>query len=94
MQLKKTVRLDNSKRIYERKRYEPEVTFAHSKRLYRGMMKNISLGGAYIETPWVNQLSKNDIVIVNIPFTHKQSVVKRKGRVKWQNNVGFAIEFI
>lgn len=83
-----------SKRIYERKKYEPEVVFAHSNRLYKGCMKNISLGGAYIEAYCVNQFSKHDIIIINIPFPHNKKVVKRKGRVKWQNNVGFAIEFI
>ena len=57
-------------------------------------MKNISLGGAYIETHWVNQVSPDDIVVVNIPFSQNKRSVKRKGRVRWQNNVGFAIEFL
>lgn len=85
---------NGSKRAYQRKKYEPEVVFGHANRLYRGCMKNISLGGAFIEAYCVNQLSRHDIVIVNIPFTQDNKVVKRRGRVKWLNNAGFAIEFI
>jgi hypothetical protein len=89
-----TILENGSKRAFQRKKYEPAVIFGHSDRIYRGNMKNISLGGVFIETPCANELSTHDIVIVNIPFADNTKVVKRKGRVRWQNNVGFALEFI
>lgn len=84
----------DSRRIYERKKYEVEIVFFHANRLYAGSMKNISLGGAYIETYCVNQFSPEDIVTINIPSPSDKNSVKRRGRIKWLNNSGFAIEFI
>ena len=80
--------------IYERKKYEVEIVFFHADRLYAGSMENISLGGAYIETYCVNQFSPEDIVTINIPFPSGKNNVKRRGRIKWLNNSGFAVEFI
>ena len=57
-------------------------------------MKNISLGGAYIETYCVNQFSPECIVTINIPSPSDKNSVKRRGTVKWLNNAGFAVEFI
>ena len=82
------------KRRYERKKYQTEIVFHHANRLYAGSLKDISLGGAYIETYCVNQFSKEDIVTLSIPFATGQRNVKRKGRIKWLNNAGFAVEFV
>ena len=82
------------KRLYERKKYQAEIVFHHANRLYAGSLKDISLGGAYIETYCVNQFSKEDIVTLSIPFATGQRNVKRKGRIKWLNNAGFAVEFV
>ena len=81
------------RRIHERKKYEPDIVFLHGDRLYAGSMKNISLGGAYIETYCVNQFCPEDIVTINIPYSSGKNKVKRRGRVKWLNNAGFAVEF-
>ena len=81
-------------RFHDRKKYEVEVVFFHAGRLYAGSMKNISLGGAYIETYCVNQFSPEDIVTINIPSPSDKNNVKRRGCVKWLNNAGFAVEFI
>jgi hypothetical protein len=82
------------RRIHERKMYVTQIVFSHADRLYTGSIRNISLGGAYIETYCVNQFSPEDIVTINIPFSSGKNKVKRRGRVKWLNNVGFAFEFI
>ena len=82
------------RRLHERKKYQAEIVFHHANRLYAGSLKDISLGGAYIETYCVNQFSKEDIVTLSIPFASGQNNVKRKGRIKWINNAGFAVEFI
>jgi hypothetical protein len=81
------------RRIHERKKYPAEIVFHHANRLYAGSLKDISLGGAYIETYCVNQFSIEDIVTLSIPFPSGQNNVKRKGRIKWLNDAGFAVEF-
>jgi PilZ domain len=82
------------KRIHERKLYSTEIIFSHNNNAYTGHIKNISLGGAYIATRSVNQLSCGDTITLSIPFSTSQKYVKRKGRIQWTNNEGFAIEFI
>ena len=82
------------KRLYERKEYVSEIVFLHLNRLHKGTLKNISLGGAYIEIYCVNQFSPEDIVTINIPFSTGERSIKCKGRIKWRNNEGFALEFI
>jgi hypothetical protein len=88
--LKKT----DYRRFYERKKYPAEIVFHHSNRLYAGSLKDVSLGGAYLETYCVNQFSTKDIVLLSIPFSSRQENVKRKGIIKWINNAGFGVEFI
>ncbi len=80
-------------RRYPRKNYLAEVVFAFQDRVYRGILKNISLGGAFIETTSVNQLSAGDLITISIPFTRGKCNVKQKARVTWQNDDGFAVEF-
>ena len=82
------------RRANERKRYDTEVVFSHSGSIYRGTIRDISLGGAHIKTYNVNQFDKGDIVTVSIPFTSGHKNIKRRGRIIWLNNDGFAIEFI
>jgi hypothetical protein len=82
------------RRFYERKEYNPEIVFAFEDRLYKGHLKNISLGGAFIETRCANEFSKKDIVTISVPYRNGKKSIKRRGSIKWQNNEGIAIEFI
>ena len=82
------------KRIHDRKKYVVEIIFTHKNKAYQGRIKNISLGGAFISTSSVNQFYSGDVIILSIPFTTGKEHVKRRGRVQWLNNDGFAIEFI
>jgi hypothetical protein len=82
------------KRIHERKTYSVDIIFSHKNNAYSGSIKNISLGGAYITTSSVNRFSSGDHITLSIPFTTGEKHVKRKGRIQWINNEGFAIEFI
>lgn len=82
------------RRLYERKEYVTEIVFLHINRLHKGTLKNISVGGAYIEIKCVNQFLPKDVVTMNIPFSTGEKSIKRRGRIKWRNNEGFAVEFI
>lgn len=82
------------RRNNERKKYSKDIVFSHSGNIYRGTIKDISLGGAHIETYSINHLDQGDMVTVSIPFTSGQKNVKRKGHIIWLNNRGFSIEFV
>lgn len=81
------------KRAHERKTYTAEVLFSHNHRMYSGTMRNISLGGAFIETAHARRFALGDTVILSIPFTTGQKHIKRNGRIKWMNHHGFAVAF-
>lgn len=81
-------------RSHERRRYDAQIIFSHQKKTYNGSIKNISIGGAFIATSSVNQFYSGDVVILSIPFTDGRKSLKRRGRIQWLNNEGFAIEFI
>jgi hypothetical protein len=81
------------RRAHERKTYTAEVFFSHDQRMYNGIMRNISLGGAFIETVHVHRFAEGDIVILSIPFTAGEKHIKRNGRIKWMNRHGFAVAF-
>lgn len=82
------------RRANARKSYGKEVIFSHIETIYRGIIKNISLGGARIETGNVNQFGEGEMVTVSIPFSSGKRNIKRKGRIVWLNDTGFAIEFV
>ena len=82
------------KRAFERKDYSANIVFAHKKEAYRGTIKNLSLGGAFIATAFVNQFDVDDYITISIPYTTGRKHVKRQGRIKWTNDEGFAIEFL
>jgi len=81
-------------RNHERVQYDVNIIFSHKKRAYNGSIRNVSLGGAFIATASVNQFDSGDLVTLSIPFTDGRQNVKRRGRIQWLNNEGFAIEFI
>jgi hypothetical protein len=81
------------RRIHERRKYGADIIFSHKGRAYRGTIKNLSLGGAFIVTPNPTLFSKGETITASIPFTDGKKNLKRRGLIKWLNNEGFAIEF-
>ena len=77
-----------------RKVYNTQIVFAHENRAYNATLRNVSLGGAFIATRDVNQVSNDDVVTITIPYTSSKKNVRRRGVVVWKNDEGFAIEFI
>ena len=82
------------KRIHQRKPYGADVVFAHNEKVHRGIVKNLSLGGAFIKTTNTAPFSEGDRVTVSIPYTSGKQSIKRQGLIKWLCHDGFAIEFI
>lgn len=82
------------RRRYERKNYNTDIVFSLSGKAFAGTLKDISIGGAFVMTLSVNQVSKGDAVVVSIPFTDGRKNIKRRARVMWTNEEGFAAEFL
>lgn len=82
------------RRRYERKDYSADIVFAHHKQIFQGSLKNISIGGAFILSSQVNHMYEGELVSLSIPYTDGFKHVKRKGRVLWKNDIGFAIGFV
>jgi Tfp pilus assembly protein PilZ len=81
------------RRRYDRKHYVTDIVFSIKDRSYSGTLKDISLGGAFVSTRSVRQAKQGDEVTVVIPFTNGRKNVKRKAKILWANEEGFAIEF-
>ena len=82
------------RRRYERKNYATDVIFSTQGKAYAGNLKDISMGGAFVMTLSVNQVSKGDVITISIPFTSGKKNVKRRARVTWTSGEGFAVEFL
>lgn len=94
MRVNLAFRKQEHRRAHERKKYDTEVVFSHLDRIYRGVLKNISLGGALIQSYRTDELCVGDIVTVSIPFTNSEKNLKRSGHVRWVDDQCFAIVFI
>jgi Tfp pilus assembly protein PilZ len=81
------------KRVHERKTYTAEVLFSHNHRMFSGTMRNISLGGAFIEIAHTHMFAVGDSITLSIPFTTGEKHIKRNGHIKWMNSRGFAVAF-
>ena len=81
-------------RTYVRKPYSSNVTFEHQGKTYRGAIKDLSLGGAFIETTWANHFSVGDVVKVQIPFSKGSKLLKRNVVIRRINAEGFGVEFM
>ena len=81
------------RRRYERKNYRVDVVFAYEGRLFEGLLMDISLGGAYIQTRDVGRFWEGDAVTITIPFTNGGKHVRRQGYISWKNSLGIAIAF-
>ena len=81
------------RRRYERKQYSSEVIFSLQGKAFAGTLKDISMGGAFVMTLSVNQVTRADMITISIPFTNGKKSIKRRGKVLWTNDEGFAVEF-
>jgi hypothetical protein len=79
-------------RVYNRVPCSEETHFSANRELFRGMIKNISQGGIYVQTK--ERFVVGQEVVVAGPFGEKNEDVKRNGKIVWHDNNGIAIQFI
>lgn len=78
----------------QRKTYAADAIFSVDNRPFPGYVKNVSTGGAFVETKSVDKVPVGEKITISIPFTDGSRHVKKKGVVKWKDLTGFAIEFV
>ncbi len=81
------------RRRYERKRYGADIIFDVRGKSFAGTLKDISVGGAFVFTMDLAGIKKGDQVTLNIPYTNGTGGIKRRSKVVWVTNDGFAVEF-
>lgn len=69
------------------------VKYAVGRKIYPGEIKNISVGGLFLETNEKDGLEVGTAVQLAIPNRKKGNVIQRYARVIWANRNGFGVEF-
>ena len=100
---KKIVPLREEKRRHMRSRCERVTFFATRERLYEGQVRNISLGGVYIESRDAFQPGEKITVAIPCPSNpygeklkepYPDDEVKMKCVVVWKDPDGFGLQFV
>ncbi len=81
------------RRRHERKNYNTEVTFSYREKAYTGVLKDISMGGAFVTTVSAGRVGQGDEIVISIPYTSGSKHIKRRAKVLWARGDGFAVEF-
>ena len=61
---------------------------------YSGHIKDLALGGAFIEPSEENQYRIGQELVLNIPFSLKNDVLTIKAKVAWSRAHGTGVRFI
>ena len=81
----------NNKRKDPRKSFSQRIVFAYKEKIHRGLIKNISRGGAFIRTRATFPVGHN--LTLAFPKGKKKKPLKLKGKVVWSDQDGFGLEF-
>ena len=103
MSHKEQDKLNDEKRKHYRKACDKTTFFATRKKLYEGFVKNISLGGAYIQS--ADSFTPGEVLTLAVPCESntdgsklkepfKDEDIKMKGKVIWNNTEGFGMAFL
>ena len=79
------------RRSNKRLKYSAEVLFSSDAIITKGMTKDLSAGGAAIQSLEIPAIG--DVLIVSIPYAQKQRSVRRRAVVRWVEGKIFGIEF-
>ncbi|MBR9981393.1 MAG: PilZ domain-containing protein [Desulfatitalea sp.] len=76
-----TPRVFGERRLYERKKCAFSVGISGRNIQFRGLLRDLSLGGALVESPPEQNFRIGQEVVLNIPFSQKQGYVALRGKV-------------
>lgn len=79
------------KRLHPRKSRLVEVDFVVQDRVYWGSIRNISTGGAYIET--LDPFTSGQKIVLTFPSPGSQEHLKKTGEIIWTDANGIGVKF-
>jgi Tfp pilus assembly protein PilZ len=82
------------RRLYKRKLCGIAITIDDENRNYTGHLRNLSLGGAFIEAPVTLKAELGKELILTIPYHQREGFVVVRGVVARTRTDGIAITFI
>ena len=85
------LKIVEDQRKHQRKPYSKPIVYATKNQLIKGLTKDISSAGVFIETN--NTLHAGQTIILAIPLK-KAKTAKIKGQVVWSNRDGFGVRFL
>lgn len=85
------LKIVEDQRKHLRKPYSKPIVFAAKNQIFKGITKDISPAGVFIETD--TTLHAGQIITLAIPLK-KARTAKIKGRVVWSNEDGFGVKFL
>lgn len=82
---------DGNKRKHPRKVISKRIIFAFKENIFKGVLKNISRGGAFIETRATFKMGHK--LTLAFPRGARKKPFKLSGKVVWSSENGFGLEF-
>ena len=85
------LKIVEDQRKHQRKPYSKPILYSTKNQLIRGLTKDISPAGVFIEADHV--LHSGQTIMLAVPLK-KAKTARIKGRVVWSNRDGFAVKFL
>jgi Tfp pilus assembly protein PilZ len=85
------LKIVEDQRKHQRKPYSKPILYATKNQLIRGLTKDISPAGVFIEADHV--LHSGQMIMLAVPLK-KAKTAKIKGKVVWSTRDGFAVKFL
>ncbi len=82
------------RRLHERKSCTRIVQVKDSDSVYNGHLRDLAVGGAFIEPPNGSEAQIGQDLMVTIPFGRKKELLTLKAKVAWVKPSGMGISFI
>ena len=81
------------RRLYQRKPCAFPITIENRDSAYLAYIRNLSLGGAFVERPKERKIKTGENVTLTIPFQHRVDSVTIRGKISRIEGEGMGIVF-
>jgi Tfp pilus assembly protein PilZ len=85
------LKIVDDQRKHTRKRYSQDLLFAAQNKILKGLVKNISPSGVFIETH--HHLEAGHVITLVLPLKNHKTA-KIKGEIIWSDPNGFGVKFV
>lgn len=82
------------RRLFERKACSRMIMIDDQAESYSGHMRDLAVGGAFVESTHDNDARIGQELVLTIPFGLKKDHVKIKAKVAWIKHMGMGVRFI